>query len=100
MTHATVTTEDENAGSTDAVYHAINITSLDSAGAESYDPQAETGVSGADRYGVSVRGQESSAYLITWDHVAGELSVVDAADGTDVAQGTDVGEVILELIGT
>lgn len=99
MTHSTVNTEEENAGSLSVVYHTINITSLDASGSESYTPESETNLSGADRYGVSVRGQESEAYEIQWDHLAGNLSVVNVADGTAVASATDVGEVILEVTG-
>jgi hypothetical protein len=99
MTHSTVNTEDTNRGSEDAVFHTINITSLDSAGAESYDPETETRLSGADRFGVSVRAVESTDYLVRWDHINAELSVVNVSDGTDVASGSDVGEVILEVVG-
>ena len=45
------------------------------------------------------RATESESYLVRWDHVAGNLSVVNVADGTDVTSGTDVGEVILEVVG-
>lgn len=99
MTHSTINTEAENAGSLDVVYHTIDITSLDSAGAESYDPEAETNLSGADRYGVSVRGTETDTYLVRWDHVNGSLHVQNVADETDVASGVDVGEVVLEVKG-
>jgi hypothetical protein len=99
MTHSTINEEDTNRGSEDAVFHTIDITSLDSAGAESYDPETETRISGADRFGISVRGTEDESVLVRWDHVAAELSVVNVADGADVTSGTDVGEVILEVVG-
>jgi len=99
MTHTTVNSEDTNRGSEDAVFHTIDITSLDSAGAETYDPETETNLSGADRYGVSVRSTADETVLVRWDHVAGNLSVVNVADGTDVTSGTAVGEVILEVVG-
>lgn len=99
MTHSTVNTEPESRGSTDEVLHTIDVTSLDSAGVETYDPEAEVGISGADRYGIAVRGQEDESLHIVWDHVAGELAVLNVSDATDVAQGTDIGEVVLEVVG-
>jgi len=99
MTHDTLNTETENAGSRDAVYHLINITSLDSAGVEQYDPEAEAGITGADDYGVSVRGQEDETVAIVYDTVDAELKVKNIADGTDVANNTAVGEVLLETVG-
>lgn len=99
MTHTTVNTEQESGGSVDVVFHTIDITSLDAAGSETYNPESETNLSGADRYGISVRGTESDAYLVRWDHVNSNLHVQNVADETDVASGTDVGEVILEVKG-
>lgn len=99
MTHSTINTEAENRGSVDAVIHTIDITSLDSAGSESYDPESETNLSGADRYGIAIRGQENTGYEFAWDHINGALTVVNVADGTDVTSGTAVGEVVLEVIG-
>jgi hypothetical protein len=99
MTHSTVETVPASAGSEDAVYHTIDVTSLDSAGVETYDPAAEVGIAGADRYGVSVRGQEDETLALVWDHVDGELKAKNRDDGTDVANNTDIGEVILEVVG-
>lgn len=99
MAHDTFNVEPENAGSVDAVYHTIDITALDSAGAEPYDPSAELGIQGANRYGVSVRGQVDASVRATYDHTAGELSVVNIADGSDVAADTAVGELLLHVVG-
>jgi hypothetical protein len=99
MTHSTTNTEPESAGSLDRVVHTIDVTSLDSAGVETYDPEAEVGISGADRYGVSVRGQEDETLAIVWDHIDGELKVKNRDDGTDVANNTDIGEVVLDVLG-
>ena len=96
MTHSTVDTEPENSGSFDSVYHTIDITSLDSSGAENYDPDAELGVS---PHGISVNGQEAIDYFIRWDHLNSQLHVSNASDGTAVASGTDVGEVVLKVDG-
>lgn len=98
MTHSTINTERENAGSVDVVYHTIDITSLDGAGAEQYDPDAELGLADPAKYGIGVRGQEDPTLDIVWDHVAGELSVTDDA-GADVTAGTAVGQVVLEVTG-
>lgn len=106
MTHSTVNTEAENEGSTDAVVHTIDITSLDSAGTEQYNPSDELGLEGVGRYGVSIRGQADGTLLISWDHVNEALTVkevVDTGDGTggvqDVANNTAVGEVVLHVKG-
>jgi len=99
MTHSTVATERENQGSTDVVYHVIDITSLDSAGTEQYDPGDELGLESPGRFGIDVRAQENSGYLIRYDHINDALTVVNVSDGTDVADATDVGEVMLEVVG-
>lgn len=99
MTHTTVSSTRESFGSTTVEYHTIDITSLDSAGAEAYDPDAETGVNTTNTGGVSVVGQETADYLVRWDHAASELAVVNLSDGSDVASGTDVGEVRLQVVG-
>lgn len=101
MTYSITNTERENRGSLDAVHATVDITSLDSAGFEPFDPSAVTGIDGsADRFGVSVRGQENTGYLVRWDTANARISVVNVSDGTDVAAGTDVGEVVLEVVGT
>lgn len=99
MTHSTINTERENAGSVDVVYHTIDITSLDSAGVENYDPDAELGLSDAAEYGVAVRGREDPTIQVAWDHVNEQLDVVNVSDAADVANNTDVGEVVLEVTG-
>jgi len=98
MTYSTVSAERESGGSTDRVFHTIDITSLDSAGAETYDADAETGVD-PQQHGVDVVGQADTSYLVRWDHVNEQLSVVNVADGTAVASGTAVGEVRLRVEG-
>jgi hypothetical protein len=101
MTYSITNREVENSGSVEAVYLTVDITSLDSAGFEPFNPDAVTGADGAATdYGVSVRAVENSAYLVRWDHINERLDVVDVADGTDTASATDVGEVILEVVGT
>lgn len=99
MTHSTVNTEPENHGSVDAVFHTIDVTSLDAAGAEQYDPGAEVGLENAAEYGVSVRGVEDPTVQVAWDHVNEQLDVINVSDATDVASATDVGEVVLHVVG-
>lgn len=106
MTHSTVNVEAENEGSLDGTIHTIDITSLDSAGAETYNPGDEVGLEDPGRYGVSVRGQEDGSLLISWDHINEQLTVnevVDTGDGTGgvsgVAAGTAVGQVVLHVKG-
>jgi len=100
MTHTVTNTETESRGSVEAVIATVNITSLDAAGSESFAVADEFGISGVAENGVGVRAQESSAYKLAWDHINGTLSVVNVSDGTDVANDTDVGEVVLEFVGT
>jgi hypothetical protein len=97
MTHATVETHEENSGSFRSVYHTINITSLDSSGSESYEPGGELTI--RDVLGISVNGQEADDLFIRWDHLADQLTVTNASDGTAVSSGTDVGEVVLKIDG-
>jgi hypothetical protein len=99
MTHSTVDSERESGGSTETLFHTIDITSLDGAGTENYGPSTEAGVDVDHTGGVDVVGQADSAYLIRWDHVNEQLSVVNVSDGTDVAGGTAVGQVRLCVKG-
>lgn len=99
MTHSTVNMERESDGSLEGVLHTIDITSLDSNGAETYNPSDELGVEGEGRFGISVRGQGDSSLFIVYDHVTGDLDVRNVSDGTNVASGTAVGEVVLHVKG-
>jgi hypothetical protein len=88
----------------------LDITSLDSAGVEQFDPTTEEADSGDDRrvilnytgastLTVNVVDQEDESLHIVWDSVDEELKVKNLSDGTDVANNTDVGEVLLEVFG-
>lgn len=100
MTYSITNREPESAGSLDAVFATVDITSLDSAGYEPFDPATAFNVDGAGRYGVAVRGLENPQYRVVYDHLNGRLDVINVSDGSDVAAGTDVGEVIVEVNGT
>jgi len=99
MTHTTINRDRENAGSLSTVYHVIDITALDDTGTENYDP-ADVGISGADRFGVSVVGQEDDSKRIVWNSDDEELSVRELGSGDNTADNSAVGEVILQVTGT
>ena len=100
MAHTIEATEPINRGSLTGVIAVLDITALDAAGTENFDPAAELGITGASgRFGIDVRAQADNDYRITWDHVNEELAVQDVADGADTANDTAVGEVMLEVIG-
>jgi hypothetical protein len=99
MTYSITNVEQENRGSADSVVATVDITSLDSAGFEPFDPSAALGIDDVADYGARVCGQENTAYLIRWDTANSRISVVNVSDGTDVTSTTDVGEVVLEFVG-
>ena len=74
---------------------AIDITSLDSAGSEPFDPTTYVDTA----QGVLLAGQENTEYDVKVDHTTNTLAVSNESDGTDVAQGTDVGQVRLLILG-
>lgn len=100
MTYSVTNTERENAGSLSTVYATVDITSLANAGNEPFNARDALGISGADKYGIDVRAVENDAYLVRYDHLNGQFHVQNVADETDVAAGTDVGEVVIEATGT
>ena len=96
MSYDTLNLAEESSGSLRAYYHTIDITALDGAGTEPYNPGSRFGVA-VD--GVGIVGQGDETYAVTYDHVADALKVRNLADGTAVAAGTAVGEVILRVEG-
>lgn len=96
MAYNTVDQQRESGGSFYSVFHTIDITSLDQAGIEPYDPGGRFGVT---PYGVEVIGQADESLAVVWDSVDGELKVRNRADDSTVAQGTAVGEVVLRVDG-
>jgi hypothetical protein len=86
MTYTRVDQDRENVGSEAVLYETLDITSLENAGSEPYTPVT-------DPNGVAVVGQEASGYHVAYDHLTGAFHVTNIADGSDVAAGTDVGEV-------
>jgi len=99
MPYTITNRENENHGSVDAAYVTVDITSLDSAGFEPFDPGTVVGLEDPAEYGVAVRGLENPQYRVAWDHLNGRLDVTNVSDGADVTSGTDVGEVLLEVVG-
>lgn len=99
MTHSTVNTEFENQGSRTVAYHEINVTGLDVAGEEGYDPSAELGIDGEDRFGIGVRGQTNTSLEFGYNTTSGNVTAHHISDGTAVAADADVGHVTLEVVG-
>lgn len=97
MTHDTNEKTEESSGSERSVVHEINITELDSAGEEDYDPETETAV--ADAASVSVVGQEDADLLITPNADYTALNVNDLTGGAGADEGAAVGVVRLRVQG-
>jgi len=99
MTHSTENTELENQGNKDVAYHEINVTSLDVAGEEGYDPSSELNLEGEGRYGIGIRGQTNVSLAFGYNTTSGNLTVRKRSDDSAVAAGADVGHVTLEVVG-
>lgn len=96
MTYTITDVDDESGGSVRSVYATVDITSLDGANTEPFDPKAALNI---DALGVSIQGVENGdLYDVEWDHLA-ETFVVQNNDGTDPTAGTDVGEVRVRVDG-
>lgn len=96
MTYTTSDVDYESGGSVVSVFATVDITSLDGANTEPFDPDA---VFNVDPLGVSVLGVENGdAYDVEWDHLTSEFVVLNN-DGTDPTAGTDVGEVRIRVDG-
>lgn len=96
MTYTTSNVDYESGGSVVSVYATVDITSLDGANTEPFDPDA---VFNVDPLGVSVIGVENGdLYDVEYDHLAQQF-VVQNKDGTDPTAGTDVGEVRIRVDG-
>lgn len=92
MTHTTTLEKRTSGGSFESYFATLDITSLDAAGAETFDPAAEFGANQV--LGVGILGLENAgSYEVDFDHLDGTTLSVVNADGTDPTSGTDVGEV-------
>lgn len=97
MTHSTTVEDRVSDGSYKAVFATLDITGLDNANNESFDPAAELGFN--DVLGVSVEGVENpESYVVQFDHLENAL-YVEGYGGTDPTAGTDVGEVRIKVSG-
>ena len=97
MTHTTTVEERVSDGSYEGVYATLDITSLDAANNESFDPGSELGLDTV--LGVSVEGVENAdLYVVQFDHLANAL-YVEGYGGTDPTAATDVGEVRVKASG-
>jgi hypothetical protein len=105
MTHTTQILQKENHPTQRSIVK-LDISSLDAAGVEVFlstetdedKPQYEV-LENQSLLAVNVLEWEDESLQISWDSVDGELKVKNLSDGTDVASGTAVGEVVLEAIG-
>lgn len=96
MTHTTTVEDRLSGGSFETWFVTLDITSLDNANNESFDPAAELNLS--DLLGVSVAGlEEPESYVVQFDHLDGTTLYVEGYGGTDPTAGTDVGEVRLRV---
>jgi len=104
MSNSTTKLEEGNAGDHVYVIAEIDITSLDSAGTEPFDPRARFGLRSV--YGADVLDQEDHTKTFHFDADNDDIivkEVNDTGDGTggvaDVANNTDVGTVIMRFDG-
>ena len=98
MTHTTTVESRRNSGSYESVFATLDITGLDNANTEDFDPATELGFN--DVLGVAVVGlEEPENYTVDFDHLAGNALSVLNADGTDPTSSTDVGEVRVRVDG-
>lgn len=96
MTHDTTNVDHESGGSVVSVFATLDITSLDNANTEDFDPASEFSLQ--DVLGVAVLGLESpESFTVDFDHLDGTALSVLNADGTDPTAGTDVGEVRIRV---
>lgn len=98
MTHSTTIEEKANSGSYETVFATLDITGLDNANNESFDPASEFNLNSV--LGVSVVGLENpESYVAQFDHLDGTTLYVEGYGGTDPTAGTDVGEVRVAVHG-
>lgn len=99
MTYSQSVKESGVQGDLHYLFATVNITSLANAGNEPFDPTSVFDEL-LDVHGVSIEGVENAdTYAVEWDHLANQFTVVNVADGTNVASGTDVGEVRIKVEG-
>ncbi|PSP80172.1 hypothetical protein BRC81_02990 [Halobacteriales archaeon QS_1_68_20] len=97
MTHTTTVEKRVSDGSYEAVFATLDITGLDNANNESFDPAAEFEFD--EVLGVSVEGLENpDSYVVQWDHLENAL-YVEGYGGTDPTAGTAVGQVRVKASG-
>lgn len=96
MTETTTVVEAGNEGDHRYVIAEVDITSLDTAGTEPFDPSAKFNLEGA--YG-SVVDQEDYTHHIFYDSDGTQIIAKDVADGTDLANNLDVGTVTIRFVG-
>jgi hypothetical protein len=96
MTETTTVIEEGNEGDHRYVIAQADVTSLDSSGTEPYDPSTKFNLEGAY---ANVLDQEDYTHYVFYDEANAQLIVKDVADGTDIADNTDVGTITLRFVG-
>lgn len=99
MTFTETVQERGNNGDHRYVVTEVDITSLDSAGTEPYDAESRHNFN--EVHGAEVLDQEDYTHYIHYNADASTPAIVakDVADGTDLADNTDVGTVTLKFEG-
>lgn len=94
MTHTTTVKERLSTGDSVTVVAELDITSLDNAASEDFDPATEFNL--ADVLSVEVGNLENPNSFIVQAAADNDLSVEDYG-GTDPTAGTDVGTVVVSV---
>jgi len=96
MTHTTTVAEEFSDGSYRTVLASVTISSLDRANEEDFDPAAELGEANGT---VTIVGSAGAADRdVRFNHTTNTLHFVND-DGTDVAQGSSPGPLLVRLSG-
>lgn len=96
MTHTLSEVDHESGGSYISVFATLDITSLDNAASENFDPETELGMRNVE--GVSVIGVENPNTYVVQPAEDYDLAV-EQFGGTDPTAGTDVGTVTVRVDG-
>lgn len=96
MTHTTTVEERLSSGSYETVVATLDITSLDNADSEGFDPASELGID--DVLNVEVGRIENAGSYVVQPLANNDLQI-EAYGGTDPTAGTDIGTVRVTVHG-
>ena len=98
MTHSNTVVDSTVQGNYRVVIVDVDVTSLGSAGAESFNPNDEVG--DVDDYrACSVVSTEDATNIVRFDHLNDQIVAHDPSDDAGLDAGTDLGEVRLRIEG-